>query len=153
MSLDDPLIRLGRPEDRPAIEAIVKDSYAPYISRIGREPGPMLDDYEALIREERVHVLVDEDVIQGLVVLIPDDRAMLLDNVAVSPGAQGLGYGRKLLEFAERSALAAHCESIRLYTNEAMIENIALYSRIGFVETHRATEMGLRRVHMRKQLV
>jgi ribosomal protein S18 acetylase RimI-like enzyme len=78
---------------------------------------------------------------------------MLIDNVAVSPGAQGLGYGRKLLEFAERAALEAGYESIRLYTNESMTENIALYSRIGFVETNRAEEKGLRRVYMTKSIV
>ena len=77
---------------------------------------------------------------------------MLLDNIAVSPGAQGLGYGRALLEFAERGALDAGYESIRLYTNEAMVENIALYSRIGFVETHRIEEKGLRRIYMVKPL-
>ena len=34
-----------------------------------------------------------------------------------------------------------------------MTENIALYSRIGYVETHRAEENGLRRVYMSKRLV
>lgn len=77
---------------------------------------------------------------------------MLLDNVAVSPEAQGRGYGRKLLEFAEQSAADAGYDSISLYTNEAMVENIALYSRIGFIETHRAEEKGLRRIYMSKSL-
>ena len=77
---------------------------------------------------------------------------MLLDNVAVSPEAQGRGYGRMLLKFAEDSAAEAGYDSIRLYTNEAMVENIALYARIGFIETHRAEEKGLRRVYMTKPL-
>jgi ribosomal protein S18 acetylase RimI-like enzyme len=77
---------------------------------------------------------------------------MLLDNVAVSPDAQGLGLGRKMLEFAERAAVAAGYRSIKLYTNEAMTENIGLYSRIGYVETHRAEENGLRRIYMSKPL-
>ena len=33
-----------------------------------------------------------------------------------------------------------------------MTENIALYSRIGYVETHRAEEKKLRRVYMAKRL-
>lgn len=41
------------PADRPAIEEIVRDAYSPYIDRVGRQPGPMLDDYEALIRAGR----------------------------------------------------------------------------------------------------
>lgn len=146
------MIRLGRPEDLPAIRALVQRAYEHYIARIGRKPGPLLDDYAALVSKKRVHVLSD-DGIKGILVLIPEDRAMLLDNIAVDPDAQGRGYGRSLLEFAEQSALAADCESIRLYTNEAMTENIALYSRIGYVETHRAEENGLRRVYMSKRLV
>ena len=146
------MIRLGRPEDLPAIRELVQRAYEHYIARIGRKPGPLLDDYPALVSKKRVHVL-SEDGIKGILVLIPEDRAMLLDNIAVDPDAQGRGYGRSLLEFAEQSALAADCESIRLYTNEAMTENIALYSRIGYVETHRAQENGLRRVYMSKRLV
>jgi hypothetical protein len=57
-----------------------------------------------------------------------------------------------LLEFAERAALDAGYGAVRLHTNEAMTENIALYGRIGFIETHRAEEKGYRRVHMRKAL-
>jgi hypothetical protein len=33
-----------------------------------------------------------------------------------------------------------------------MTENIALYTRKGYVETHRAEENGLRRVYMQKDL-
>lgn len=145
-------IRLAGMEDRPAVEAIVASAYAPYVPRIGRKPGPMLDDYASLISRERVHVFDDNGVVHGILVLIPEEDAMLLDNVAVGPDAQGLGFGRKLLEFAEQTALTAGYRSIKLYTNEAMTENIALYSRIGYVETHRVTENGLRRVYMTKQL-
>ena len=77
---------------------------------------------------------------------------MLLDNVAVAPAAQGLGLGRTMLEFAERSAIDRGYRRIRLFTNEAMVENIALYSRNGYVETHRAEEKGVRRVYMAKLL-
>jgi GNAT superfamily N-acetyltransferase len=37
-------------------------------------------------------------------VLIPETGTMLLDNVAVSPNAQGKGYGRRLIAFAEEEA-------------------------------------------------
>ncbi|MGO4570652.1 GNAT family N-acetyltransferase [Microvirga sp. 2TAF3] len=145
-------IRIAGPDDREAIEAIVQSAYARYVSRIGRKPGPMLDDYAALIADRRVHVLVDEDEIRGILVLIPDETAMLLDNIAVDPHAQGRGYGRMLLTFAEKAAREAGCAAIRLYTNEAMTENLALYARMGFAETHRAEEKGFRRVYMTKLL-
>jgi ribosomal protein S18 acetylase RimI-like enzyme len=112
----------------------------------------MLDDYEALIRAGRVYVVEMESVIKGFLVLVPEQDAMLLDNVAVAPTARGTGIGRSLLEYAERSARTAGYRCIRLYTHETMTENIALYSRIGYTETHRAEENGLKRVFMVKQL-
>jgi len=145
-------IRLAGPRDLAAVEGIVRSAYAPYVSRIGRRPGPMLDDYAALIRNRHVHVLCDESGLVGLVVLIPEEHAMLLDNIAVRPDAQGRGHGRALLAFAERAARERGLHTIRLYTNEAMTENIALYRRMGFAETHRAEEMGFRRVYMTKLL-
>lgn len=41
---------------------------------------------------------------------------------------------------------------MRLYTNEAMIENLALYAHLGFAETRRLVEDGYRRVYMEKHL-
>ncbi len=127
-------------------------AYAPYVSRIGRKPSPMLDDYHALIEDGRVFVIEHEGAVRGALVLIPEENSMLLDNVAVAPAAQGLGLGRSMLKFAERMAIDCGYRRIRLYTNEAMTENIALYSRIGYSETHRADENGLRRIHMTKLL-
>jgi GNAT superfamily N-acetyltransferase len=138
--------------DLSTVEAVVRAAYSHYVPRIGREPGPMLDDYAALIENGRVHVTEHECTVQGILVLIPEDDAMLLDNVAVAPIAQGFGLGRKMLEFAERAAINhGYCRT-RLYTNEAMEENIELYLRIGYSETHRAVEKGFRRVYMVKSL-
>jgi len=145
-------LRLATTEDLTAVEEIVRAAYFPYVSRIGREPGPMLEDYRKSIADRRVHVVEQDGVVSGVLVLIPERDAMLLDNVAVAPSAQGLGLGRKMLEFAERAARDAGLRSIRLYTNEAMTENISLYCRIGYCETHRAEEKGLRRIYMTKQL-
>ena len=55
------VIRRARPEDRAAVEAIVRDAYSIYIPRIGKPPGPMLDDYGKLIAEGAVSVLGDAD--------------------------------------------------------------------------------------------
>jgi ribosomal protein S18 acetylase RimI-like enzyme len=112
----------------------------------------MLDNYGALIEEGRVYVVEHDGAVKGILVLFPEENAILLDNVAVAPGAQGLGLGRKMLQFVERVAIERGYRRIRLYTNEAMTENIALYSRIGYVEIYRAEEKGLRRVHMTKFL-
>ena len=130
----------------------MRRAYSPYASRIGRPPGPMLDDYGTLIAQRRVHVIEREGAVQAVLVLIPEADAMLLDNVAVAPEAQGSGLGRAMLRFAEQSARDAGYRLVRLYTNQAMTENIALYSRIGYSETHRVEEKGLKRVYMVKSL-
>ncbi|KAF7585182.1 hypothetical protein BBP40_011852, partial [Aspergillus hancockii] len=81
--------RLATSSDKLTIETLVKEAYTPYIERIGRKPGPMLDDYGALIDAGRVHVVEKDGVVSGVLVLIPEEGTMLLDNVAVAPAAQG----------------------------------------------------------------
>lgn len=147
-----PSLRPATQDDLAVVQEIVLAAYSHYIARIGRAPGPMLDDYQALIDAGHVTVAEGDGVVQGLLVLRPQDNEMLLDNVAVAPAAQGSGFGRLLLRFAERAAIEAGYSSIKLYTNEAMVENIKLYTRNGYVETHRVEEKGLRRVYMRKHL-
>ena len=60
--------------------------------------------------------------------------------------------GRRDLVFAERRAREAGLAALDLYTNEAMRENLALYSRLGFVEVGRRDDAGYRRVFLRKTL-
>jgi len=146
------MIRLARTQEAAVVAAIVHAAYVVYLPRIGREPGPMLDNYDKLVAEGRVYVLEEGQEIEGLVVLIPEDKTMLLDNVAVRPEAQGKGYGNRLIAFAEDQARAAGYESIRLFTHELMTENQARYKYLGFVETHRGEEKGLKRVYMTKAL-
>ena len=145
-------LRIATADDRPAVEAIVEAAYKHYVARIGRKPGPMLDDYGALIEAGRVHVMENDGTPKGVLVLIPEADAMLLDNIAVDPSAQGAGLGREMMNFAEDAARNAGYKAIRLYTNAMMTENIALYTRAGYVETHRGVEKGLHRVYMTKQL-
>ncbi|WP_447922642.1 GNAT family N-acetyltransferase [Achromobacter aegrifaciens] len=147
-----PVIRPATPDDLPDIERIVALAYGHYVARIGATPGPMLDDYPARVAQGVVRVLQAHDAVLGVLVLIPESDCLLLDNIAVAPEAQGRGYGRDLMQFAEDTARQAGYASIRLYTQEKMIENIAIYTRYGYVETHRAEEIGLKRVFMEKAL-
>ena len=70
--------------------------------------------------------------------------------MAVQPAAQGRGIGARLLARAEDHARDLGLSEIRLYTNEAMTENLAYYVRHGYAETHRAEQDGFRRVFFRK---
>lgn len=146
------MMRPATPDDVAAIEAIVEAAYSPYIERIGRKPGPMLEDYPLLVEAGGVYVLDNAGKVQGFIILLKGEGALLLDNLAVAPDAQGLGFGRLLMDFAEQHAIDAGYAAIYLYTHETMTENIALYTRRGYVQTHRAVEQGLRRVYMTKRL-
>jgi GNAT superfamily N-acetyltransferase len=147
------VIRCAEPADRAAVEAIVEAAYSPYIARMGKPPGPMLDDYAALIAQGAVSVVEDSGgEIAAIIVLVPKPDHLLLDNIAVSPDRQGQGFGRRLIEFAEAEARRFGHRELRLYTHEKMTENIALYTRIGFVEIGRGHEAGYDRVFMTKRL-
>jgi ribosomal protein S18 acetylase RimI-like enzyme len=113
-----------------------------------RPPAPVLNDYRAATASGQVWVLGDP--VFGVIVLIGQGDALLVENVAVAPAAQGQGFGRKLMEFAERQALARGLSKLTLYTNEVMTENLELYARLGFREVSRRAEDGYRRVYMEK---
>jgi hypothetical protein len=55
-------------------------------------------------------------------------------------------------EFADARARELGLGAIRLYTNAAMTENLALYPRRGYVETHRAEADGFSRVYSSTRL-
>ena len=154
-------IRLAVDSDRDSIVAIAEAAYALYLSRMDKKPAPMTEDYAGRIAEQRVHVLESKEEtaaaaegsrIAGFLVLVPEEEAMLLDNVAVSPAAPGRGFGNMLLVFAEDKARQAGYGKIYLYTNEVMTENLGLYTHLGYAETHRASDKGFNRVYMAKEL-
>ena len=152
MMIDKLRIRAATPADAPAVAEIVDQAYRHYITRIGKPPGPMLDDYAARVSEGAVWVLEEGALIVAIIVLLPAPNYLLLDNIAVSPARQSLGLGRRLLAFAEAEALRRGYREIRLYTHQTMVENQRLYASIGYQETGRGTEAGFDRVFMRKPL-
>jgi len=112
----------------------------------------MLQDYRVVIETQDAFVAECDGRLSGVLVVSETDDGFLIDNVAVLPTLQGHGIGRALLVHAEEQARAKGYDSIYLYTNEAMAENIALYARVGYVEYERRQEQGFRRVFMRKPL-
>ena len=140
------MIRPAQPADLPAMRRIVEDAYAPYVTVIGRRPAPMDEDHAAQIAAGQVWITPPD----GVIVLVETEDRLLVDNVAVHPASQGRGIGRSLLAFAETEAQRRGLPRLRLYTNAAMTQNIALYARCGWHETHRATESGFDRVFMEK---
>jgi ribosomal protein S18 acetylase RimI-like enzyme len=138
--------------DARAVTECVRAAYAGYVPRIGREPAPMTADYGGLIDAGEVWVARAAGGICGVLVLRPQPPALLVENVAVAPGHQGQGLGRRLMTFAEEHARAAGLDEVVLYTNERMTENLRFYPALGYTETGRGLQDGFARVFYRKAL-
>jgi GNAT superfamily N-acetyltransferase len=145
-------IRPAAEADAPVLRSIAVAAYQRYVPTIGREPAPMTADYAAAVRHGQAWIATEDDRAVGFIILIPRPGYLLLENVAVLPAAQGRGIGARLLALAEQRARSLHLAEIRLYTNEAMTENLAYYPRHGYIETHRAEQEGFHRIYFRKRL-
>ena len=148
--MDSYSFRPATDDDALPVTQLVQAAYEHYIERIGMTPGPMTQDYASVIRDRQVTVADIDGVIKGVIVLGLDDEGFVIDNVAVHPTQRGRGLGRALLEFAEAEASRAGFDAVHLYTHEKMTENIALYSRIGYVVYDRRPQGNFSLVYMRK---
>jgi ribosomal protein S18 acetylase RimI-like enzyme len=145
-------IRPATAADTDAVRSCVRDAYAHYVPRIGREPAPMKADYAALIESGEVWVATEEERVVGVLVLRARPTSLLLENVAVRPERQGRSIGRVLIAFAEQHAHELGLPEITLYTHGRMTENIRMYRKLGYVETERRAEAGYARVFFRKSI-
>lgn len=147
------IIRPARTEDAERIRSLVREAYALYVPRMGREPAPMTADYEALAAADHVVVAEEGDDMVGAMVSYARGDHLHVENVAVAPSAQGRGVGTALMERAEAKAERLKLHAIELYTNEAMEENFAFYESLGYAITGRRIEDGYGRVYFRKELL
>lgn len=145
-------LRAAAPADAARLREIARAAYQKYVPRIGREPMPMGADFAGQIAAARVIVVEADGTVAGYMVAWAECDAYYIDNIAVDPAHQGRGLGRMLIACAVRATRQHGLGAIRLYTNAAMRENLAIYARIGFVETRRASEDGFDRVFMRWDL-
>ena len=146
------MLRPAVAADAAAVTDLVNAAYGHYVQRIGMQPGPMREDYAEVIGAADVVVADEDGALVGVLVLRITDEGFLIDNVAVHPSRQGSGLGRALLEHAEAAARRAGFDSVYLYTHERMSENLALYTRIGYVEYERRSQGEFARVFLRKNL-
>ncbi len=145
-------VRRALPGEAPLLRALVERAYAPWVPAVGRRPMPMDDDYEARVAAGQAWVLEEAGAVRGLLVLEGHADHLSLENVAVEPVRRGKGDGRTLLDFAEAEVRRRGLPEVRLYTNELMERNFALYAARGYAETERRQEEGFRRVFMAKRL-
>jgi ribosomal protein S18 acetylase RimI-like enzyme len=152
-SRDEPQsIRRALPEDVDAVVQITNAAYARYVPLIGRPPQPMTADHPRMIREDEVWLLEQGGEPMGVLELVVEPDCLLIYSVAIRPERQKRGHGRRLLDWAEREARRMGLRRVRLYTNTLMVENIALYRRLGYRETGREPYLGSTILHMSKEI-
>jgi GNAT superfamily N-acetyltransferase len=145
-------LRRASDGDVPEIAALVRAAYEGYEPLIGRTPLPMLTDFMIALREHEVWVLAGPTGLAGVLELQPREDLLWVENVAIDPARQRQGLGRRLLRFAEDEARRRGLRATGLLTNERYVDNIAMYERHGYRETHREPRDGTDLVHFRKDL-
>lgn len=138
--------------DVAGIEALVRAAYEPYVERIGDEPGPLRDDYTAIVADGRATVVRRDGAVVALLVISVAADHVLVENVAVAESERGSGLGGRLLDLADERAREAGLGEVRLYTNAAMTENLQYYPRRGFRETGRRVDGGFSRVFFSRRV-
>jgi GNAT superfamily N-acetyltransferase len=152
MTAGAPELRRAAAADVPAIRALTRAAYAKWVPLIGREPKPMVADYEDAVRRHRIDLLHVGGELAALIETIPRTDHLLIENVAVSPAFRGHGYGRGLIAHAERLAASLGFAETRLYTNALFAENLRLYRKLGYRVDREVAFGGGVVVHMSKPL-
>ena len=146
------VIRNTKVDELNDITDCVKAAFQKYIERIGKEPKPMLYNYLPYIISKELFTAEYNGQVAGMILLLEREDHMLLDVVAVLPEYQGKGIGKSLLEFADEYSVERGFKEIKVCTNVMMTENIAMYTKFGYIEYERAIEDGYNRVFFRKKL-
>jgi ribosomal protein S18 acetylase RimI-like enzyme len=150
------MIRLALPEESEAVRDVSAAAYLPvYLPLYGRPPMPAREDYGPRIARGEVWVAEIGGRLAAVLVLERQVDHLLLYSIAIHPAFQGQGLAAKFLAFAEVHARQAGFNEIRLYTNEKMLRNQAIYARAGYLEIGRRlhpNQSGLMLVDMAKTL-
>jgi hypothetical protein len=110
----------------------VDQTYRHYIARIGKPPGPMLDDYAARVSEGAVWVLEEGAVIAAIIVLLPAPKYLLLDKHRRFPHASGLrianGAGTPVSVVARAGAPKPDISSVEAFKHALLTARSIVYA-------------------------
>jgi ribosomal protein S18 acetylase RimI-like enzyme len=146
------IIRKATYCDLDEIKECAINAYQIYVERIGREPAPMITDFQSSIDVDQIFVADWDGKVSGFVVFYAKNDHVHLENIAVNSTSQKKGIGLQLIQFVESQTLENGFDRIELYTHEKMTENLGIYPRLGYREFDRRTEDGFDRVYFEKFL-
>ena len=116
------------------------------MARNGLVPVPMREDNTEVIRDWQVTVVERGGEVVAMVVLGWRTRAFCSTTSPSVPTSRAEDWGAYLLQHAEAEAVRQGFDSIYLYAQEIMTENLALYQKIGYVDMRGATSTACARV-------
>ena len=104
---------------------------------------------------EIAYAAMEGHTLLGCIFCRPEAESLYIGKLAVAPGLQGRGAGRRLLERAEELARALGLPALRLETRVELTGNHAAFARLGFARTGEYAHPGFDRItaiEMRKRL-
>jgi GNAT superfamily N-acetyltransferase len=145
-------LRRATPDDLAALIALQHAAYAENRAVLGLEPVPLQWDYHEVMADKEVWLLDGEGGLDAALILDPRAADLEIASIATLPRARGRAFGRRLLAAADERARSLRLDTIRLYTGEKMVKNIAWSQRCGFVVEWIETLPDRKLVHMVKRL-
>lgn len=133
----DVLVRFAEADDSKEIARVLSEAFTPFEKLYTPEAFDVtiLDDErvrERFSENGRIWVALKNETIIGTVSVLDKDEKLYIRSMAVSPVAQGLGIGQKLLKEIENFALEKGYSKLFLYTTPFLHGAIGLYEKNGF---------------------
>lgn len=139
--------RVGPQDDLSAILTLIRAAFAGMEGRID-PPSSM----HALTEGDIARQAVEGEVWSigepplACVFLTPRAGSLYLGKLAVMPGHQGRGLGRRMVRVAEDRARALGLPALELSTRVELVENHAAFRAMGFTQTGSASHKGYDRI-------
>ena len=121
-------------------EALMALLHAAFAFQEGRiDPPSSLHRFDAAsiaakAKEENLILALDDGKLVGCIFARPQAEALYVGKMAVSPGRQGQGIGRRLMQAAEDLARKSGLGLLELETRVELTENHAAFAAMGFVK-------------------
>ena len=128
--------RRATPRDSQGISDLLLEAFGEFKSEY--TPGafdyttPGVEIVCGRFEEGPIWVAIDGDVMAGTVSGLPEPDRFYIRSMAVKPGMQGRGIGKKLLDLLEGHARELGFEKLYLYTTFVLPAAHRLYEKNGF---------------------
>jgi len=128
--------RRAEPNDAQAISDLLLEAFGEFESEY--MPGafeyttPGVEIIRGRFDEGPIWVAMDGDLMVGTVSGLPEPDRFYIRSMAVKPGVQGRGIGKKLLDLLEAHAREKGFEKLYLYTTFVLPAAHRLYEKNGF---------------------